>query len=138
MTLRGTLEATVADDRVRFRFDVTNDGEHTDEITFPDAGKAEFVVERADGDREGSERENEDGHGREKGGSDEREKREHWRYSDGRTFAQVLETERLEPGESSTYEGEWKSPDTGRYVVRATLRARERAVETTCEFSVES
>lgn len=113
MTLQGDVEAVVEDERVRFVFDVTNDGEDAEELTFRDAGKADFVVERADASEE------------------------HWRWSEGRMFAQVIETERLAPGESSRYEGEWRSPDTGTYVARATLRAHDRDLEATCEFAVE-
>lgn len=121
MTLHGDLQPAIENDRVRFVLEVTNDGENAEEITFQDAGKADFVVERATED---------DGGG-------ESEEGECWRWSEGRLFAQVIETERLDPGESSTYEGEWRSPDSGRYVARATLRARDLELEAACEFAVE-
>lgn len=123
MTLQGDLEAAVEPDGVRFVFEVTNDGESTEEITFRDAGKADFVVEY------GNERDGSNG--------DRDSRRECWRYSDGRMFAQVIETERLEPGASSTYECRWDAADPGSYVVRATLRARSHDLEAEREFSVE-
>jgi hypothetical protein len=124
MALRGELETTVEEEGVRFRFEVANDGDDPEELTFRDAGKADFVVYEG-----GSERDSncED--------ADEREER--WRWSEGRLFAQVLETERLEPGASSRYEGRWESPDPGTYVARATLRARDRDLGATCELSIE-
>ena len=133
MTLHGDVRSLAENDGVRFVFEVTNDGESTEEITFQDAGKADFVVERAaednlDGEKSDDER---------KGRKDESSGEEHWRWSEGRMFAQVIETERLDPGESSTYEGEWRSPDAGRYVARAALRTRDRDLEATCEFSVD-
>lgn len=121
MTLHGDVRSLVEDDSVRFVFEVTNDGEDAEEITFRDAGKADFVVERTAGDD----------------GDDEPEDEEWWRWSEGRMFAQVIETERIDPGESATYEGEWRSPDSGRYVARATLRARDRDLEATCELSID-
>ncbi|SDQ35227.1 BsuPI-related putative proteinase inhibitor [Natronobacterium texcoconense] len=107
MALEGTLEADVStsgiDDAVTFEFTVTNTGSSAAELQFPDAAKAEFVVED--------------------------EGREVWRFSDGRMFAQVVSSERLAPDESATYEAEWSDPQSGEFTVVAELRARE----TTCE-----
>jgi hypothetical protein len=119
MALRADIGTRIEDGSVGFVFEIANDGDDPEELTFRDAGKADFAV--YDG---GSEHDSND--------SEER-----WRWSEGRMFAQVLETERLEPGASSRYEGRWESPDPGTYLVRATLRAQDRDLEATCEFSIE-
>ncbi|WP_436347746.1 BsuPI-related putative proteinase inhibitor [Natronorubrum sp. FCH18a] len=115
MTLEGRLEADVSTDgnestMVTFAFTVTNRGSEPVDLQFSDACKAEFVV-------------TEDG-------------REVWRFSEGRMFAQMLSTDRLESGETATYEGEWMSPQPGGYIARAELRARERACEARTDFAV--
>jgi hypothetical protein len=121
MTLRGDLETTIEDGGVRFEFEIGNDGTDPEELTFRDAGKADFLVER----------EGENGSGGKHG------RGVHWRYGEGRVFAQVIETERLEPNESTTYECRWESPDPGEYVARATLRAQECDLEAERELSIE-
>lgn len=112
MTLEGSLETASdgARDAVMFVFTVTNASDETLELDFSDACKAEFVV--ADGDEE------------------------IWRFSEGRVFAQMLSSDRLGPGESTTYEAEWSDPEPGEYAAVASLRARERTCEATATVSV--
>ena len=115
MTLEGSLEATVSTDEtgsatVEFAFTVTNAGSETVELQFSDAAKAEFVV-RDDG-------------------------REVWRFTEGRAFMQMISSERLAPGESSTYDGAWEDPRPGEYDAVAELRAQEATCEARTEFAV--
>ncbi len=60
-----------------------------------------------------------------------------WRWSDGRSFAQVLEEEQLDPGETRvwrvTFEGVL-SP--GRYTVEGMVVAREGPLRSESEFTV--
>lgn len=107
--LQTSLDVTV-NDTVSFRFTVTNGDDAPVELTFRDAGQADFAVHAGD--------------------------EEVWRWSDGRMFAQVVQTAHLEPGESATFEGEWSDPDPGDYTAEATLRVRERDVSARTDFSV--
>ncbi|PSP76296.1 hypothetical protein BRC86_01430 [Halobacteriales archaeon QS_3_64_16] len=125
MALRADLETMVENEGVHFLLEVTNDGNSPAELTFRDAGKADFAVYENGSERDPNCE-----------GEDEREER--WRWSEGRMFAQVLQTDRLEPGASSRYEGRWESPDPGTYFAWATLRAQDWNLEATGEFSVES
>ncbi|WP_049925174.1 BsuPI-related putative proteinase inhibitor [Halopiger goleimassiliensis] len=116
MALEGTLEASVSttgtgSTTVEFAFTVTNDGSDTVDLQFSDAAKAEFVVQD--------------------------EGREIWRYTDGRMFAQMLSTDRLEPGESTTYDAEWTDPRPGRYTAVAELRAQEATCEARTDLTIE-
>lgn len=110
MTLDGSLDVIAGGDRVTFRFRVRNDGDEPAELAFSDNGHADFAVE-TDGE-------------------------ERWRWSDGRTFAQVIETETIGPGDSVRYDGEWDAPEPGTYTAIATLRARSRALEVRTAFTV--
>ncbi|TYT63386.1 BsuPI-related putative proteinase inhibitor [Natrialba swarupiae] len=115
MTLEGTLEVAVSRDErgertVAFAFTVTNAGSDPLELQFPDAANAEFVVQD--------------------------EGREVWRFTEGRAFAQVLGSERLGGGESTTYEGEWDDPIPGTYTAVAALRSREHDCKGRTEFDV--
>ncbi|QLG47384.1 BsuPI-related putative proteinase inhibitor [Natrinema halophilum] len=114
MTLEGSLETTGEDSRdaVLFVFTVTNDGDETVELRFSDACKADFIV--ADGDEEV------------------------WRFTDGRMFAQVLSSETIEPGTSTSYEAEWTDPEPGEYVARAELKAQDRTCEARIDVSIPS
>lgn len=110
MTLEGTLEATETDEGVRFTFTVTNAGDDAVELSFRDARTHDVVV-REDGT-------------------------ERWRWSDGRMFAQVLTSERLDPGESVEYEGTWSTPSAGTYTAVAELEATGHDCTTETEFSL--
>lgn len=104
-----SLDVTV-NDEVSFRLSVTNGDDAPVELTFRDAGQADFVVSTPDGE-------------------------EVWRWSDSRMFAQVLGTARLEPGETATFEGTWPDPEPGEYTARATLRVTDRDVSARTDFS---
>ncbi len=116
MTLEGTLDVTVStadggSSTVEFAFTVTNAGSETVDLQFSDAAKAEFVVREGD--------------------------REVWRFTEGRVFAQMLSTDRLEPGASTTYDGEWDDPRPGAYTAVAELRTREVVCAARAEFEVD-
>lgn len=49
-----------------------------------------------------------------------------WRYGTGRLFTQVLGSETLEPGESTTYEATWGDPPPGDYRIVGEVTAEER------------
>ncbi|WP_254763634.1 BsuPI-related putative proteinase inhibitor [Natrinema marinum] len=114
MTLEGSLETAGDDagDAVLFAFTVTNAGGEPVELRFSDACKAEFVV-IDDGE-------------------------EIWRFSEGRMFAQVLESETLGPGASASYEAEWADPERGTYEAVAELRAQDEDCEARTTLSVRS
>jgi hypothetical protein len=107
--LDAALTVTVGEG-VSFEFTVTNAGHDPVEVTFRDAGKADFAV--FDGDEEV------------------------WRWSEGRLFAQVLQTARFEPGEEAVFEETWPDPRPGDYTAEATLRVREAEVTARTPFSV--
>ncbi|WP_222919498.1 BsuPI-related putative proteinase inhibitor [Natrinema sp. SYSU A 869] len=112
MSLEGSLE-TPADgsrDAVMFVFAVTNTGDEPVELEFSDACKAEFVLAADD--------------------------EEVWRFSEERMFAQVLSSETLDPGESTTYEAEWSDLEPGEYTATAALQARERTCKATTPVTV--
>ncbi|AXR78234.1 BsuPI-related putative proteinase inhibitor [Natrarchaeobaculum sulfurireducens] len=115
MTIEGALDVAVSTTdggtpRVEFAFTVTNEGGEAVDLHFSDAAKAEFVVQD--------------------------ESREVWRFTEGRVFAQMLSTDRLEPGESVTYDGEWDGASQGAYTVIAELQAREATCTARAEFEV--
>ena len=60
-----------------------------------------------------------------------------WRHGEGRLFAQALGTETLAPGESATYEGTWRDPPAGNYLIVGTLTAEDRDAEATATAAVE-
>jgi hypothetical protein len=60
-----------------------------------------------------------------------------WRHGEGRAFTQALDTETLGPGESATYEGTWRDPPPGVYLIVGTLTAEERDAEATATVAVE-
>ena len=60
-----------------------------------------------------------------------------WRHGEGRLFTQALGTETLAPGESATYEGTWRDPPAGDYLIVGTLTAEDRDAEATATAAVE-
>jgi hypothetical protein len=110
MTLTGSLDAQVETDRVSFTFTVANDGDEPVTLSFRDACNADFAA--FDGEEE------------------------RWRWSRGRMFTQVLQSESLGSGESVTYEGEWQNPEAGTHTVVATLEADNHECEARAEVSV--
>lgn len=111
--LDASLEVTVdgAGTSVGFALVVENGGNDPVEVTFRDAGDADFAVLTAGGE-------------------------ERWRWSDGRAFAQVLRPARFEPGEAATFEAEWPAPQPGDYTAVGELRVREADVRAETPFSV--
>ena len=59
-----------------------------------------------------------------------------WRHGEGRAFTQALGTETLASGGSATYEGTWRSPRPGVYLVVGTLTAEEHDAEATATVAV--
>ena len=110
MSLDGTLDASVTDDGVAFELTVENTGPDPEELSFPNALKADFAVLDSDA--------------------------EIWRFADGKMFAQMIQQERIDPGASATYRGLWESPTPGSYTVVGTLQARNQNVEARTNFSV--
>jgi hypothetical protein len=96
---------------VKFTFTVTNTGDNPVSLQFRDACKADFVVSE--------------------------DSEEHWRWSQGRMFAQVLQETSLAPGEEETFEATWDDPETGTYTGRAELEAANQTCEAETTFSVE-
>lgn len=105
MPLECALTVDVDASGARFVLAVANAGVEPVEVTFRDAGRADFAV-RADG-------------------------AERWRWREGRAFVQVVETVELAPGESFDVRAEWADPPPGEYEVVGELRADPtcRAVE---------
>lgn len=110
MALTGTLSVTVGDDAVEFELAVENDGEEAVEVTFRDGGKIDVVVSTDD--------------------------EAVWRFRDGRMFTQVIQTDRIDPGEERTYGVAWETPRSGSYSATATLEATDTDLEASREFSV--
>lgn len=60
-----------------------------------------------------------------------------WRHGAGRLFTQALDSETLAPGESATYEGTWRDPPPGVYLVVGTLTAEESEATATATLAIE-
>lgn len=109
MAIECTVSVDVGTDRATLVLSVANGGVDPTEVTFRDAGRADFVV-RADGE-------------------------ERWRWSEGRMFAQVVETVELAPGESFEIRAEWTDPAPGQYELLGELRG-DPACRARTDFSV--
>lgn len=110
MTIQSSVRATVEGDRVAFEYAVENAGDEPAELTFRSSLRADFAV--LDGDEEV------------------------WRASDGRMFAQALQTETVEAGDAAVFEGAWDDPSPGEYTVVAALNATGDDAEARADFSV--
>ncbi|WP_435349078.1 BsuPI-related putative proteinase inhibitor [Haloarchaeobius sp. HRN-SO-5] len=111
MSLSGHLDVDESDDEIAFAFTVTNDGTEPVDLQFSDAQTHDVVVV-SDGDTE------------------------IWRYGEGRMFAQMLQSESLEPGASTTYRCRWTDPEPGSYTATAFLEATDVDCDASAEFSV--
>lgn len=100
---------TVGDDAVEFELVVENADAGSMDLAFRSGMLADFAV--LDGDAEV------------------------WRWSEGRMFTQVLQTQSLDPGETKAMTAEWSDPDPGDYEVVATLES-DPGVEVRESFSV--
>lgn len=109
MALDCSVSVSVGTGRARFALSVANGGVDPVELTFRDAGRADFAVIE-----DGTER---------------------WRWSDGRMFAQAQETVELAPGETFDIQAEWSDPKSGTYELLGELRA-EPACDARTTFSV--
>lgn len=108
------LEGTVTvetEQSVTFSFTITNTANQPLSLHFHDACKADFAVYDSE--------------------------QEHWRWSEGQMFAQILEEVPLEPDEQETFEATWNDPDAGTYTVRAELEANDRTCTAETTFSIE-
>lgn len=110
MALTGRLDVTASADTVAFAFTVHNDGDAPVDLSFSDAQTHDVAVLE--------------------------DSAEVWRWSQGRAFAQMLQSDTLGPDESVTFEVEWTDPSPGDYEAVATLAARNHDVEARESFSV--
>lgn len=111
MPLTCQLDVHVTDDAVSFSYAVTNAGDEAVDLQFPTAQTHDVVVV-SDGDTE------------------------LWRFSEGRMFAQMLQSSTLDPGETVTYDCSWDDPEPGSYTATAFLAANDADCEASAEFSV--
>lgn len=110
MSLEGSLDATPGDGEVRFVFTVENTGDQAESMQFMDGQTFDVAVE-TDGE-------------------------EVWRWSTGMMFAQMLQTEDLDPGETMREEVVWEEAAPGDYEARAWVTASDADCEASCSFSV--
>jgi hypothetical protein len=110
MTLQSSVTATVGANQVEFEYTVENAGDGPEEIQFRSALNADFAVL-------------EDGE-------------EIWRASDGQMFAQMIQTETLDAGDTETFTGDWDDPSPGDYAVVAELNTTGDSAEARTDFSV--
>lgn len=110
MALEGGLDVTVDRDRVEFALTVTNADTEPVELPFASGQIADFAVS-----------------------ADEAEV---WRWSEGRMFTQVQQSETLAPGEAFTRSATWSDPSPGEYTVEASLATIRPTVEKRRRFRV--
>jgi len=60
-----------------------------------------------------------------------------WRYGDGRLFTQALDSETLQPGASTTYEGTWADPPPGAFLIVGSLTADSNDTSATARVTVD-
>lgn len=103
-----TLDVDVGEE-VAFALSVHNAGDDAVTLSFSDSQRVDFVV-RDDG--------------------------ELWRFSEGRMFAQMLDTETVEPDGTVTYRGAWPDPEPGTYEVTGEVTCTDRELSATATFTV--
>lgn len=107
-----SLEVEVSPDGVELRLYVTNAGVAPAIFTFPSARRYDFGVVSESGE-------------------------EVWRWSDTRSFAQVMITDTLAPNETWRLTAEWSPGDrTGRHTAVAELSARHGSLEQRVAFDL--
>lgn len=99
MPLTASLDVETSSDVVAFHFHVRNDGTEPEDVQIRSSKLADIAI--IDGDEEV------------------------WRWSDGQMFAQMMQTETFESGQTETYEFEWPNPTPGTYEAVATLNAMD-------------
>ncbi|EMA58948.1 BsuPI-related putative proteinase inhibitor [Halorubrum kocurii] len=102
---------------------VRNAGESPETLRFRTGQRADFAAYRIDGE----------------GGADEEggEADPVWRYGTDRLFTQVLGSETLEPGDSTTYKATWGDPPPGRYRIVGEVTAEGRDLSATATAAVD-
>lgn len=113
---RGPAIASSLDVRVKsgvdLVFHVTNSSSKAIELLFPSGQTHDFAVLDSSG-------------------------RELWRWSGDRMFTQALRNTVLDPGETTTFEGQWDPAGRrGTFTAVATLKSTSHPVESRIEFSV--
>ena len=112
------------DSGVDLALTVTNVGDDPVTLRFRTGQRADFAAfESAGGDGAGNPRRSTAG--------------PVWRHGEGRLFTQALGTETLGARESATYEGTWREPPPGVYLIVGTLTAEEHDAEATATVAVE-
>jgi len=104
---------------------VRNAGDSPETLRFRTGQRADFAAYRTGGGG---------GTGKEGGAEDDDPV---WRYGTGRLFTQVLGSETLEPGESTTYEAAWEDPPPGRYRIVGEVTAEERDLTATATAEID-
>ncbi|GAB6877844.1 hypothetical protein JCM17823_01180 [Halorubrum gandharaense] len=129
--LDATLSAapTADGDAVDLALTVTNAGADPVSLSFRTGQRADFVA-RAVGDGGGG------GRGDGTAGTAGTDTDPVWRYGEGRMFTQVLGSETLDPGESTTYIATWSNPPAGAYEVEGELAASDADVSATATVEV--
>lgn len=108
-----SVEVEVAPSSIRLLLHVTNVGSRPVTFRFPTSQRFDFDVETPAGERV-------------------------WRWSDGRSFLQVLSEATLAPGETWDMEAVWATvPGAGRYVARGRLVSMGGGVEQEAPFEVQ-
>lgn len=121
--LDAALATADGDDGVDLALTVTNEGDDPVTLRFRTGQRADFAAFESAGDEGGDPRRSTAG--------------PVWRHGEGRVFTQALGTETLGPSESATYEGTWRDPSPGVYLIVGTLTAEERDAEATATVAVE-
>ncbi len=110
--MAATMQVQVTPWSVRMLFHVTNAGEEPVRLTFPTAQRYDIVVTTAEGE-------------------------EVWRWSEGRSFAQVVTRGRLAPGETWQMTGTWEHGSrSGAYRATGILGSRQRPIRKTAHFEI--
>lgn len=121
--LDAALTAADGDAGVDLALTVRNEGDDPVTLRFRTGQRADFAAYRVDDKTEDSEA--------------LADRDPVWRHGTGRMFTQALGTETIEPGESATYEGTWREPPPGVYLILGTLTAEEHDAEATETVAVE-
>ncbi|MFO8114268.1 MAG: BsuPI-related putative proteinase inhibitor [Halorubrum sp.] len=141
--LDAALTAADGDDGVDFALTVTNEGDEPVTLRFRTGQRADFAAYEgvdddardADGDAPFRDADG-DAPFRDADG-DAPDTDPVWRHGAGQLFTQALGSETLEPDESSTYEGTWRDPPAGEYLVVGWLTADDHDASATARVAVD-
>jgi hypothetical protein len=109
--LDSRLKVDVAENEVRFAFDITNVGNKGTEVSFPSGKSYDIVVVDSVG-------------------------REVWHWSKGRMFTQGVQNKQLGTGDSMNVTEAWTKTQPGSYVAIASLNSSNFPLEQRVEFVV--